>query len=233
MLRYPLSIRYASKLTALQNQAHFHSTPAVRATQYTFRSYRKKLEKNLKDRRLIEESFENHDLLFKLPRDKLLESEFSSLGTRGFHRAYPSYTPPQNVQTLLDQAHEEVFGSNLNGKTKLDNWPKKFEFLSKCADLTNHWVPNSQLGHLKTVEDVVEFYCTPVKTTTPYDDLVRSTDLPPNLHVQENPLRFHPDTDTLFGGVTAFPGSSTIVTDLAAKKKYKGYKVEPIKWFKS
>jgi hypothetical protein len=42
-------------------------------------------------------------------------------------------------------------------------------------------------------EDVVRFYVTPIKTTTPYDELVRQKDdLPPNLHVQKEPVRFHP-----------------------------------------
>lgn len=31
------------------------------------------------------------------------------------------------------------------------------------------------------------------------------------------------DTDTKFNGVTAFPGSSTIISDLKNKKKYKNY----------
>jgi len=32
------------------------------------------------------------------------------------------------------------------------------------------------------------------------------------------------DTDTVFGGVSAFPTDSTIVTGLRARKKYRGYK---------
>lgn len=35
-----------------------------------------------------------------------------------------------------------------------------------------------------------------------------------------------PDTDTMFGGKTAFPLSSTLVTGLKYKKKYKGFKLE-------
>lgn len=31
------------------------------------------------------------------------------------------------------------------------------------------------------------------------------------------------ETDTMYGGVSAFPKSSTIVTGLKAKKMYKGY----------
>lgn len=51
-------------------------------------------------------------------------------------------------------------------------------------------------------------------------------ELPPNLHITYDYTRFHPDTDTKFGGVTAFPKSSTIVTSLKLKKKYKGHSQE-------
>jgi large subunit ribosomal protein L50 len=37
---------------------------------------------------------------------------------------------------------------------------------------------------------------------------------------------FVSETDTMFGGISAFPGSSTIVTGLKYKKKYKGYDAE-------
>lgn len=55
-------------------------------------------------------------------------------------------------------------------------------------------------------------------------------DLPENLHIQHEYLRFHPDTDTKFGGETAFPLRSTIVTGLRYKKKYAGF-VAKKKWY--
>jgi hypothetical protein len=36
-------------------------------------------------------------------------------------------------------------------------------------------------------------------------------------------LSYISDMDTMFGGISAFPGRSTIVTGLRYKKKYKGY----------
>jgi hypothetical protein len=36
-------------------------------------------------------------------------------------------------------------------------------------------------------------------------------------------LSYISETDTMFGGISAFPGRSTIVTGLKYKKKYKGY----------
>jgi len=68
-----------------------------------------------------------------------------------------------------------------------------------------------------------------VKTRSPFDELVKQQDdLPPNLHIQKEPVRFHPDTDTHFGGLTAFPKSSTIITGLRSKKKYKGFEAKRI-----
>jgi len=79
------------------------------------------------------------------------------------------------------------------------------------------------LHTIKTPLDVLNFYNTTVTTTTPYEEL-RTKQLPPNLHVQYDYVRFHPDTDTMFNGITAYPESSTIVTGLKAKEKYQGYK---------
>ncbi len=70
--------------------------------------------------------------------------------------------------------------------------------------------------------DVLNFYTTPVDMTAPYDKL-KTMELPPNLHVLHDYYRFHPDTDTMFNGVSAFPKSSTIVSGLKTKKKYKGF----------
>ncbi len=46
--------------------------------------------------------------------------------------------------------------------------------------------------------------------------------LPPNLHVQLDPLRFDPNSEGEFS-VTAFPGQSTVMVTPEARKKYKDY----------
>ncbi|XP_054288876.1 uncharacterized protein LOC129004334 isoform X2 [Macrosteles quadrilineatus] len=78
--------------------------------------------------------------------------------------------------------------------------------------------------------DLKSFYATPVSTTTPLDKM-KTMDLPENLHVQYEPIRFHPETDSLFGGQTAYPKSSTLVTGLRTKKKYPSY-IIPDNYFK-
>lgn len=73
--------------------------------------------------------------------------------------------------------------------------------------------------------DVVKFYETPVNTFLPLDELC-TKELPPNLHIEHKYTRFHPDTDTMFGGKSAFPEFSTIVTGIKYRKKYPGYVAE-------
>lgn len=78
------------------------------------------------------------------------------------------------------------------------------------------------------LDDVIEFYKTPVNAFLPLDELCTKP-LPPNLHIEHNYKRFHPDTDTMFNGISAFPKSSTIVSGLTTRKKYAGYEAQR-KW---
>lgn len=69
---------------------------------------------------------------------------------------------------------------------------------------------------LQSLDDVIEFYTTPVNCQTPYETLDKTV---PNLHVIPEYRRYDPETD----GVSAFPKSSTLVTGLKYRKKYKGF----------
>lgn len=65
-------------------------------------------------------------------------------------------------------------------------------------------------------DDVIRFYTTPVNSQTPYETLDKTV---PNLHIIADAKRYNPDED----GVSAFPKSSTLVTGLKYRKKYKGH----------
>jgi len=152
--------------------------------------------------------------------------DVQALNARAFLRFQKPYDPPRNaVGMVLDLCRSCL---NLKGdetilvKAELSDPRQKFELLSKASETFRHAVPNSMLHMMSTVGDLVQFYNTPVKTTTPWEELVRNPDLPPNLHVQKDPLRFHPETDTRFGGESAFPKSSTMVVGLRTKKIYRG-----------
>ncbi len=79
------------------------------------------------------------------------------------------------------------------------------------------------MSAMKTVQDAVDFFQTEVTETTRYEDLGKQ-DLPKNLHIQWEPLRFNPETDTMFEGRTAYPGSDSIVTSIKYSRKYDSIK---------
>lgn len=150
-----------------------------------------------------------------------IESAASSLAAKGFLRPQKEYNPPANLEQRLSTILEKCLGTTDNS-IKLDEVNKKYKLLNSCFEEFQHGIPNSLLHTIQTVSDVKKFYATPVDVTTPLDKL-KSIDLPENLHIQYEPHRFHPDTDTKFQGITAFPRRSTLVTSLKYKKKYKGH----------
>nr|XP_050858802.1 uncharacterized protein LOC127067648 [Vespula vulgaris] len=153
-----------------------------------------------------------------------LEATRKSLSAKGFLRPIKPYDPPSDVNERIDKicASQQI---STGDEAKLEGGLSRFKIFAACAEEFKHSVPNSLLCIIETVGDLKEFYHTPVDTATPLETL-RRMQLPKNLHVQYEYHRFHPDTDTMFGGKTAFPLSSTLVTGLKYKKKYKGFKLE-------
>ncbi|XP_032684016.1 uncharacterized protein LOC116850164 [Odontomachus brunneus] len=145
-----------------------------------------------------------------------------SLGARGFLRPQRGYEPPEDATVRFDK----ICGSQAispDDDVKLEDPHLRFKLLVACEEEFEHNVPNSLLYTIENIGDLRQFYLTPVDCTTPYEALGR-IQLPKNLHVQQEYHRFHPDTDTMFNGKTAFPQSSTIVTGLKYKKKYPGHR---------
>lgn len=150
--------------------------------------------------------------------------------------------PPENVRQQLEGIFTQILGTT-DVSVRVTDLQKRFELFCACEKKFQHNIPNSLLHTIETVGDVIKHYMTPIDTITPLDQM-RNVELPKNVHVQFDYVRFHPgsyficfcltatrfrlfffsDTDTKFDGVTAFPGSSTIVTGLKYKDKYKGHK---------
>ncbi|XP_029668959.1 39S ribosomal protein L50, mitochondrial isoform X2 [Formica exsecta] len=145
---------------------------------------------------------------------------YSSL-TR-FLRSQKAYEPPKDVVERIDKICESQAIST-HDDTKLEDPVLRFKLFVACEGEFKHSIPNSLLHTIDNIDDLKQFYTTSVDTKTPYEALSR-IDLPKNLHVQQEYHRFHPDTDTLFNGKTAFPKSSTLVTSIKYKKKYPGHK---------
>lgn len=150
-----------------------------------------------------------------------IDSSAQSLAAKGFLRPQKEYNPPADLDAKLKGIFQNAVGS-IDQNARLDNLTKRFAVFNACYKEFQHCIPNSVLHTIETIGDVVKFYTTPVSTITPYDNM-KNMELPPNLHVQYEYHRFHPETDTKFGGVTAFPRSATIVSGLKYKDKYKGH----------
>ncbi|XP_039747389.1 39S ribosomal protein L50, mitochondrial [Pararge aegeria] len=156
----------------------------------------------------------------KFPKiDKKLQASAESLAARGFLRPNKPWDPPADI----DETIVKICSDNgLKTDSELDSLELKYTVLKACFDETGHSVPNSLLHTIETVDDLRQFYETPIDTKTPFDSL-KKMDLPKNLHIQEDYVRFHPDKDTLFNGKSVFPKSSTIVSGLKTRKKHEGF----------
>jgi len=175
-----------------------------------------------------------------------IESVAKSLRDRSYLRPHKPYTPPEDAEKKLNSIFESQLGSN---SAQLSTGRIKFKVLAACFKEFNHGVPNSKLHEILTtgisetgiklvgikyltincfsLDDIKSFYLQEVDTRVPLDKF-KSIELPPNVSIQYDYHRFHPDTDTMHGGISAFPRRSTIVTGLKYKKKYAGYNVKPI-----
>lgn len=112
----------------------------------------------------------------------------------------------------------------LSPSSKLTDLSIKFELLKTCSATFNHQVPNSILHEIRSVEDVIQFYSTSVDTTLPMDRIQNCPDLPQNLYIQQDYVRYSPE-DSMFER-TAFPKSSTLVSGIRTRRKYKGHEAK-------
>lgn len=155
------------------------------------------------------------------------QSQIDSLKTRGFQRPYKPYEPPPYIDSLVIDTVNKFINIPENSdltQILLDDPAVKCSILKSLSEETAHLVPNSFLHTIKSVDNLLHFYRSPVQTTTPYDKLEaqqRSGKLPPNLHVQLDPVRFDPKGEGYINRITAYPGSRTIISEPEARKKYK------------
>ncbi|KAL1428374.1 hypothetical protein MTO96_002756 [Rhipicephalus appendiculatus] len=145
-----------------------------------------------------------------LPSKAMARSALMSLSDRGFGRPMKPYKPAEDVEDRVKIIYEEVLGQKADSawlQTPINEPLLKFRLLTRCINEFGHDIPSSELMNVKCVDDVVEYFSTPIEGLTPYESLVQRKDqLPKNLHVIPNYVRFNPETDTFFGGVNAYPG---------------------------
>lgn len=107
---------------------------------------------------------------------------------------------------------------------RLDDPLLKYRLVTRCTSLFPRTVSNTELHSIETVADVLEHFCTSVEQEDGLYTIAASKNLPKNLHIQKEPIRFHPVTDKMFNGVTAYPGRDTIVSGLRFRRKYQDLK---------
>lgn len=139
-----------------------------------------------------------------------------------------SYSPPNNVEEIIRRiAKETLDKQNLDAEKwsniVLNDSLKKYHLLTRCMKECSHTISNMTLNDMKTLDEVYQYFSTPVKDTNPLEDLQQSKDLPANVHIQLDAVRFTPETSGFFNGLDAFPKRSTKVVDLWYKKKYPSY----------
>ncbi|XP_077291574.1 mitochondrial ribosomal protein L50 [Arctopsyche grandis] len=162
-----------------------------------------------------------------LAPDIKFKPQEDSLASRGFLRPHKPYNPPSDAADIVEKVCKDL-GITYDYDHVIDDPAVRFSMLNACFNAFQHSIPNSVLNSIETVGDIHDFYHIPVDTTTPFEAF-KTMDLPKNLHIQYEYLRFHPDKDTKFNGVSAYPNSSTLVTGLTYKKKYEGYQATK-KW---
>ncbi|XP_064650470.1 uncharacterized protein LOC135501981 isoform X2 [Lineus longissimus] len=160
-----------------------------------------------------------------------LHDTFQSLSSKSSVKTSRSYVPPSDLKDRMAAITAEICGKELNwAEASIEQPILKFKVLSRFIQDFKHNIPSSQMSSMKTVGDALDYFRTEVHDSTAVQDLAKLPQLPKNLHIQQNPHRFDPETDTFFGGVTAFPKRDTIVTGLKTKKLYKGVKAKK-QWY--
>lgn len=90
----------------------------------------------------------------------------------------------------MQNLFKETIG-NTNLETKLVDLNQRFRVFNACSKTFNHSIPNSYLYQIETLQDIRDFYSTPVDTRTPLDKM-KTMELPSNLHVQFEYARWNP-----------------------------------------
>lgn len=166
------------------------------------------------------------------------ENQMKSLKVKGFRRPYMPYNPPEDMERLFFEACAKVLPTDIFSNNKdlstvsfeVLGGRVKGELLNAIGEALQHYVPNSMLHDMNTLDKVLHFYSVEITKESSYDRLEsmsKKGELPPNLHIQLEPVRFDPKAAEEDGNeqdvarITAFPRSSTILVHPESRKKYR------------
>lgn len=152
----------------------------------------------------------------------LIRANLNNLATKRLLTTKKGYTPPADVSARLQQLVEALAPGVDNWLcTTLSDSRVKYDIVTAAVKEFKHDVSNYELSDMHTAQHVLDYFSREVRETTTYEDLSRK-DLPPNLHIQWEYMRFHPDKDTMFDGKSAFPNDEGRVTSIKYSRKYEG-----------
>uniref|UniRef100_A0AC35UFS9 39S ribosomal protein L50, mitochondrial n=1 Tax=Rhabditophanes sp. KR3021 TaxID=114890 RepID=A0AC35UFS9_9BILA len=144
-------------------------------------------------------------------------SQMDEIRARGCRIVKTNYVPSPNVKAEVEAMVREIYGDQSLpvSITFAEDLTKKSKLLRRLGVEYSYYVPNSRLHEMKSGQDIVDFYGSPVKNISEYVEMARKKDLPSNVVMQENSSRFNPeDTSAHHKGVTAFPGTGGEVFSL-------------------
>jgi len=162
------------------------------------------------------------------------EGMIHSLSLKGFRRPYAAYSPPNNLDDIFVQTVARVVpdlvGPNADmSRVRLEGDTKARVLNALSKAVGGHDVPNSIVHTIDSLDKALTFYSTPVDSQTSYERMASAQsrgELPPNLHIQLDPLRFNPEQALAEGRtsnlntITAYPRDSTILSTPEARKRY-------------
>ncbi|VBB32173.1 unnamed protein product [Acanthocheilonema viteae] len=136
--------------------------------------------------------------------------DMDSIRARGFLKYRYNYKPPDDLESQVKEAVNEVL-IDINDDIRSIDLTKdrrlKFQLLDLLGERLCHVVPNSELHQMKTVGDLIDFYGRPFRNLTKYAQMVRG-------NKRE----------------TAFPGKGGEVISLRNRRLYRQFKPKKY-WF--
>ena len=215
----------------------FDNWPSRRASRFFF----KRLKKNhgtFKEAEKFPSQHRTYDEEFA--KVTTFESQMDSIKSRGFRRPYLAYIPPEDMERRFFDActnvlPTDIFSNDIDLSTiKFDEslgGRVKAELLNSIGQaLDQHYIPNSMLHEMNSLDKVFHFYSIKITKESSYDRLEamsKKGELPANLHIQLEPMRFDPKAAEEAGEeqdvarITAYPRSSTIIVNPENRRKYK------------
>ena len=105
---------------------------------------------------------DNEEDLYAFNKLLTLQSQMESLKTKGFLRAYRSYTPPKDLRTRFLSCVSEVLGTEVTldniDSIEISDSKQKFTLLKALNTEFDHRVHNSRLHMMKNLGDLYLFY---------------------------------------------------------------------------